>query len=507
MKMMDMAWVWTALALFAAVASSALLLLLLHGITKKKKKKKNAPPPGPRELPILGHLHLLGKNPHRDLSKLAKVHGPIMRLRFGFLDHIVISSPRAARLFLETHDLVFASRPPHEAARIISYGQKNLSFARYGPYWRNVRKLVTLELLSHQKISSSRARATKRNELCLLVESLKAKAATVDLTAAVFALVANVSCRMVCGRKYEMREFEGAVREGLQLYGMPNLGDYFPRLGWLDLQGFRRRMKGVVKVFDQFLEKVLVDHERRDHQQCGGEDFVDTMLSLLNSGEADDDELRLNREHVKTILLDMLVASMDTSANVINWTMSELLRHPQVMKKVQHELVTEVGLERMVEESDMKNLNYLEMVIKESLRFHPPGPLLVPHEAMEDCVVDGFHISKGARILVNAWAIGHDPNVWTDPEEFMPERFEGLDIDYRGRNFELIPFGSGRRSCPGLELGITTVKFVAAQLLHSFDWALPDNMSPKELDMTEEFGLALSRAKHLMVVPHYKLRI
>ncbi|XP_031110034.1 cytochrome P450 CYP736A12-like [Ipomoea triloba] len=496
-----MAWLWTTLAVFAALS-------LIHGLLKKTKTKKL--PPGPRGLPILGHLHLLGKNPHHDLSKLAKQYGPIMHLRLGFVDTIVASSPHAAQLFLKTHDLVFASRPPIEAAKYISYNQKNMCFSPYGLYWRNMRKLCTLQLLSSHKINSFRA--TRREELCYLIDSLKQSAldrVAVDLSAKVSELSADMSCRMVVGKKYENKDidergFKGVINELMQLSAIPNLGDYFPYLGQLDFQGLTRRMKVLAKVIDRFLERILDEHEQSGSGDQMTKDFVDIILSIMKSGET---EFQFNREHVKSVLMDMLAGSIDTSLSAIEWMMSELLRHPQVLKKVQQELESNVGLDRMVDESDLENLNYLEMVMKESFRLHPPGPLLIPHEAMEDSTVDGFHIPKKARIIINVWSIGRDPNVWADPEKFIPERFEGCNIDYQGRNFEFIPFSSGRRSCPGLQLGITMVRLVVAQLVHCFDWELPNGMLPEELDMTEEFSLVMPRTKHLIAVPHYRLHI
>jgi cytochrome P450 len=201
----------------------------------------------------------------------------------------------------------------------------------------------------------------------------------------------------------------------------------------------------------------------------------------------------------------MLAAAMDTSATAIEWVLSELMKHPRVMKKIQKELEDVVGLERMVEESDLDGLEYMEMVVKESLRLHPVAPLLLPHEAMEDCMINGFHIPKKSRVIINAWAIGRDPSVWSDAENFFPERFVGSDIDVRGRDFQLIPFGSGRRVCPGMQLGLTVVRLVVAQLVHCFDWELPNNMQPTELDMTEEFGIVTPRANHLLAIPTYRL--
>ena len=175
------------------------------------------------------------------------------------------------------------------------------------------------------------------------------------------------------------------------------------------------------------------------------------------------------------------------------------------MNKVQIELANVVGMKRMVEESDLEKLDYLDMVVKETLRLHPVAPLLIPHQSTEDCTVDGFHIPKKSRIMINVCAIGRDESAWTEAEKFLPERFVGSSIDLRGNHFELLPFGSGRRRCPGMQLGLTVVKLVLAQLVHCFDWELPDNMSPNDLDMTEDFGITVPRAKHLLAIPSYRL--
>ena len=201
----------------------------------------------------------------------------------------------------------------------------------------------------------------------------------------------------------------------------------------------------------------------------------------------------------------MLVAAMDTSATAIEWGISELIKNPRIMKKVQEELETVVGMDRMVEESDLEKLEYLDMVVKETLRLYPVAPLLLPHAAMEDCLVDGFYIPQNSRVMINVWTIGRDPKYWTDPEKFFPERFVGSSIDVRGRDFQLLPFGSGRRGCPGMQLGLTVVRLVLAQLVHCFNWELPNGMLPSELDMTEEFGLTTPRAKHLLAIPTYRL--
>jgi len=201
----------------------------------------------------------------------------------------------------------------------------------------------------------------------------------------------------------------------------------------------------------------------------------------------------------------MLAGSMDTSATAIEWTLSELLKNPRVMKKVQMELETVVGMKRKVEESDLDKLVYLDMVVKESMRLHPVAPLLIPHQSTEDCMVGDLFIPKKSRVIVNAWAIMRDPSAWDEAEKFWPERFEGSSIDVRGRDFELIPFGSGRRGCPGLQLGLTVVRLTVAQIVHCFDWKLPKDILPDDLDMKEEFGLTMPRANHLHAIPTYRL--
>ncbi|XVF61726.1 hypothetical protein PTKIN_Ptkin08bG0153500 [Pterospermum kingtungense] len=262
-------------------------------------------------------------------------------------------------------------------------------------------------------------------------------------------------------------------------------------------------MKTIASAFDDIFEKII-DQPVESKDENRMKDFIDVMLGFMASEETD--QYRVERDTIKAIILDMLAASMDTSTAAIDWTLSELIRHPEVTKKVQKELEKVVGMERMVEESDLEKLEYLDMVVKESFRLHPVAPLLLPHSSMEDCTVNGYHIPKGSRVFVNTWAIGRDQKVWTDAEKFNPERFVGCDIDLRGRNFELIPFGSGRRGCPGMQLGLTIVRLVVAQLVHCFDWELPDGMLATDLDMTEVFGIVCHKANHLLAIPTWRLR-
>ncbi|KAE8728080.1 putative Mitochondrial transcription termination factor family protein [Hibiscus syriacus] len=489
------------------VLAIAALIFFFQAFTWKIRAKNKRLPPGPRGLPILGNLLMIGTKPHHDLQRLARKYGPIMHLHFGLMPVIVVSSPEAAELFLKTHDLVFASRPPHEASKRISYNQKGVVFSPYGSYWRNMRKMCTLELLSNQKISAFRS--MRKQELDLLVHRIREAAyagVAVDLSSMITSLSTDIACRMIIGKKYNRDDFsekgfEATLREGMQVGSAFNLADYIPQIRGLDLQGQTKRMKAIAKDFDDFFEKIVEEHVQ-SKEENRTKDFVDVMLGFMGSEET---EYRVERDTIKAIILDMLAASMDTSGATIDWTMTELIRHPHVTKKLQQEFEDVVGMKRTVDESDLEKLEYLNIVMKESFRLHPIAPLLVPHAAREDCTVNGFHIPKGARILINAWAIGRDQRVWTDTDKFKPERFIGSDIDVRGQNFELIPFGSGRRGCPGMQLGLTIVRLVVAQLVHCFDWKLPNNMQTTELDMTEDFGLVCPRAQHLLAIPTWRL--
>ena len=275
----------------------------------------------------------------------------------------------------------------------------------------------------------------------------------------------------------------------------------------LPYQGLARRLKKTRNGFDEMLEHIIKDHEHPSNNQQK-KDFVDILLSLMNQPMDAQDEQKyvINRTNIKAIILDMIAAALDTSAAAIEWGISELLRHPSAMKRLQNELETVVGMNRQVEETDLAKLPYLNMVAKETLRLYPVGPLLVPHESLEDVTVDGYFIKKKSRIIINAWAIGRDPKAWSDNAEmFYPERFEDSSIDIKGHDFQLLPFGSGRRGCPGIQLGLTTVKLVLAQLVHCFNWELPEGMSLDDLDMSEKFDLSMPRSQHLLAVPAYRL--
>ncbi|KVH96883.1 cytochrome P450 CYP736A12-like [Cynara cardunculus var. scolymus] len=471
--------------------------------------RHNKLPPGPMPLPIIGSLHLLGNLPHRALHKLSQKYGPIMSIRLGCVPFVIVSSPDAAKLFLGTHDAVFASRPEIQASKYLSYGSRGMTFAEYGPYWRSVRKFCAAELLSATKINSFLG--MRREEIGLMLAEIRAASTVhkvVNVNETVGGLIEAMTCRMLFGKKNDERfVFKTLIDDSMEATGTFNLTDYVPVFAWFDLQGLTKRFKSLSKDIDEMFEIMIKEHEERSStcsQRPDQMDFIDVLLSLNHHNSNTHDELSstIDRSSMKAILLDMVAGSIDTAKTSIEWIMSALIRHPRVMKKLQKELNMIVGDTKMVEETDLTKLCYLHMVIKETLRLYPVGPLMVPHESIEDTLINGYNIPKKTRVLVNVWAFGRDPKVWSENwAEFLPERFLGRETDFRGSDFQLIPFGAGRRGCPGMNLGLLNIGLVVSNMVHGFDWVLPNGMSPNDLDMKEKFGLTTPREKPLLAIP------
>ncbi|GLJ31856.1 hypothetical protein SUGI_0640980 [Cryptomeria japonica] len=223
--------------------------------------------------------------------------------------------------------------------------------------------------------------------------------------------------------------------------------------------------------------------------------MVDVMLSM-----AETEGHTISRVDIKVMIMDMLNAGMETSVTLIEWAMSELLRNPATLARAQQEIESAVSRERRVKESDVISFEYLRCVVKETLRLHPPVPLLVPHESMEGCSVEGYFIPPKTRLFVNVWTIGRDENVWVDAHQFKPERFMGSNKDVKGQDFDLLPFGTGRRGCPGISMGLSISELALAQLIHCFDWTVEG-----EVDVEEQFGITVPRKNPLFACPKWRL--
>ncbi|KAF8719715.1 hypothetical protein HU200_024466 [Digitaria exilis] len=473
-------------------------------------------PPSPRGLPLIGNLRQVGALPHRALRALAAAHGAsdLMGLRLGQVPALVASSPSAAAAIMREHDGAFATRPYFRTAEILTYGFQDLVFAPHGEHWRHARRICSAHVLSAAR--SNGHHGTREREVAAMVRAIRESSAAsevVDVSKALYGFANAVICRAVSGtgRNSSWEEEEAAgkkrselfrelIEENTALLGGFCVGDYFPSLAWADaLSGAGARAWRNFRRWDELLEKVVQEHEarRRGDGDSEEEDFVDVLLTL-QAAERQDDGFELTRDAIKSLLADMFAAGTETTFIALEWAMSELVRNPSTMHKLQRELrrSSDTGA------SASATTPYLQAVVKETLRLHPPVPLLLPRECMRDVTVMNFHVAKGTRVFVNAWAVGRDPASWSAPEEFRPERFleEEREVDFRGAHFKFVPFGAGRRVCPGMQFGLATVELALASLVRMFDWEIPGGAAPEELDMSDAPGLTTPRRVPLRLV-------
>lgn len=520
-------WVCLALQLLMVVC------FLIIASTKKKRneKKKMELPPGPPGWPIVGNLFQLGKKPNESLCRLAAKYGPLMTLRLGMKTAIVVSSPAMAKEILKTNDQIFAGRVVIQAAKCLSYHENSMIWCQYGPRWRMLRKIFNTELFSQKRIEA--LQHLRREQVSRMIRLIFQDSCSemVDIGQIVFLTSVNLlgnmmfSENMFNSESRDSEEFKEIIWRMMELGGRPNLADFFPFLELLDPQGIRRKVTAclakIYALFDKFIDDRLAarsgltknNHIDQTMIRDQEKDFLDILLDSRNSSTAttvsDDTADQFNMQGIKSVLLDMFQAGTHVTATTIEWAMAELLRKPETLKRAQEEVLRVVGCERKVEEDDIERLPYLHAVLKEVLRLHPPAPLL-SNRADAPCQIAGFFVPKHTQTIINMWAMGRDPNVWTQPLEFLPQRFLQQTptvpvIDYRGHNFELIPFGAGRRICPGLPLAHRILHLILASLLHSFDWSLPPEQAQTQLDMTEKFGLSLQKASPLKAIPTPRL--
>ncbi|XP_031473363.1 xanthotoxin 5-hydroxylase CYP82C4-like [Nymphaea colorata] len=494
--------------LVAEGLAALLALFFICNIWQKKKREARGrlPEPGGR-WPIVGHLGLLtGTTPlYRTLAALSEKLGPLFSLQLGQRRAIVVSSMDLAKECFTVNDRAFAGRPQLEGWKCLGYNRAMFVFSPYGPYFLELRKIVANKLLSSQQLRL--VKHIQVDEVGSLVQRLYRSCSNlepVEMNHHLTWLAMNIVLRVVAGKRYfdlggEGKEFREALGEFNNLVGTFTLSDAIPWLGWLDLSGHLQAMKRVHQKMDEVASAWPAEHRRKESSGAGEEsDLMDVLIKELKDGH-------LSENHqtdaiIKATATVLVVAGTESTAVTLEWALSLLLNNPHLLKKAQDELDCQVGKERQVDESDLSNLPYLQAIVKETMRLHPTGPLLVPHESTEPVQLGGFEVPVGSILYVNVWKIHHDPTLWIDPEEFKPERFlssRNVMTGFGGQDFAFLPFGSGRRICVGRRMAMQVLNLTFACLLQSFEWSTPMN---EPVDMTVGHGLTLPKATPLRVL-------
>ncbi|KAG2380939.1 Cytochrome P450 [Vigna angularis] len=505
---------------FAGILALLIAYKVVRFIRSPKQRKGTKVPEPHGALPLIGHLYLLnGRIPYfRTFSAMAEKYGPVFCVKLGCHPTIVVNNREIAKECLTTNDRIFASRPNTSAGRLMGYNNAVFALAPYGNYWREIRKMAVLEILSSHRLE--KLKHVRDSETLSLVKNLyssmtvssakNVKGSTeVAISNLLEHMTFNIIVRMIAGKRFggdtsndednEAWKLRKAIKDATYLSGVFVVADAIPSLSWFDFQGHLSFMKRTAMKLDSILERWLQEHVKtRGEMKNGGceRDFMDVMLSSFE----EENICGYKRDIViKATSLILVLTGSGSTAITLTWALSLLLNHPKVLKAALQELDTHVGKERWVEESDIKNLNYLHAIIKETLRLYPPAPLTGIREATEDCSLVGYHVPKGTRLLINLWNLQRDPEVWPNPDEFQPERFltTHRDIDFMSQDFELIPFSIGRRSCPGMTFGLQVTHLTLARLLQGFHIFTKDGA---DVDMTEGLGVALPKEQELRLI-------
>ncbi|XP_060207870.1 premnaspirodiene oxygenase-like [Lycium barbarum] len=493
--------------LFAFALLVPVFIKLGITIIRYNTKKSTAPirlPPGPWKLPIIGNMHQLaagGPLTHQVMTQLGKKYGSLMHLQLGEVSTIVISSADTAKQVMKTQDINFSSRPPLLAMKIFVYDYTSVGFAPYGEYWRKMKKTCIVNFLSAKHVQSFRS--LREEEFSGLIKWLDIQAgigSPVNLTKKLHSTLSSLVARAAFGKRFKDQEtFISLIDKGGKLAAGFNVADFFPSFKLLHgISGIQGKLQSLHKKADKILEDFILEHIAAASNGVGASNDQNLLDVLLRFQK---EENQITHDNIKAVVLDMFGAGSETSATIIDWAMAELLKNPSVLNKAQEEVRDLFNDKGCVDETYFDNLKYLKSVIKETLRLHPPLPFLLPRISRGKCEINGYEIPAKTQVFVNAWAIGRDPRYWKEPECFKPERFLDSSIDFSGNNFEYIPFGAGRRICPGMSFGLATLELPLALLLYHFDWKLPVGRSHQDLDMTETFGLSVTRKLDLYAIP------
>ncbi|XP_010508469.1 PREDICTED: cytochrome P450 705A5-like [Camelina sativa] len=456
-------------------------------------------PPSLPSLPIIGHLHLLLSTlPHKSLQKLSFKYGSLISLRIFNIPVVLVSSASVAYEIFRTHDvnISFRGSPPIDDSLFV--GSWSFIFSPYGDHWKFMKKLMVTKLLGSQALE--RSRVVRADELHRFYVSLLDKAGkkeTIDIVKETMRLSNNIICKMIVGRSCseengEAEKARSLASESIALVNKIVLGSMLrPPFKKLLTSLFRKEVMVLSSRFDELLERILREYE----EKLDGHQGTELMDALLEAYQDENAEYKITRNHIKSFVADLLFAGTDTTAQTTQWTMAEIINNPNILERLREEIDTVVGKTRLIQERDLPKLPYLQAVVKEVLRLHPPGSFFarVPQEG---CRIGEFYVPEETSLIVNVYAVMRDPDFWEDPNEFKPERFltssrSGKEDERREKALKYIPFGGGRRGCPGENLAYIILGSVVGMMVQGFEWRIKGD----KVDLEESIkGLTLTMA-------------
>ncbi|XP_027347033.1 cytochrome P450 71A1-like [Abrus precatorius] len=484
-------------------------IIVVLKLARAKIKANLNLPPSPPKLPIIGNLHQLGTFPYHSFRALSHKYGALMMLKLGKTQAIVVSSADVAKEIVTTNDITFSDRHKITAVKTMLYGGNDIGFGSYGERWKQKRKICVLELLNHKRVQSFSH--IKEKEVAQMVNKIHEAtlngAPSVNLSELLIETANNIICKCALGQNHNLEDCYMKVKEisrkMMILLTVNTLGDHFPFLGWVDvLTGKIKQFKATFGALDALFDQVIAEHKRMKRETDNPsteKDFVDILIQVQEGGMPG---FELTNEDIKSILLDMFTAGSDPTATTLEWAMAELMRNSLKLEKAQEEVRKFVGHKSKVEENDINQMDYVKCVVKETLRLHPPAPFLIPRETSSNVKLRGYDIPAKTMVYVNAWAIQRDPQLWERPEEFIPERYDSNHVPFKGQDLHFIPFGFGRRACPGMTFGLASLEYILVNLLCWFNWKLPETYTcGQDIDMSETYGLITSKKVPLHLKP------
>ncbi|KAF8068471.1 hypothetical protein N665_1149s0008 [Sinapis alba] len=470
------------------------------------KKPKDSPgydlPPSPPSLPIIGHLHLLLSSlTHKSLQKLSTKYGPLLCIRIFNVPIILVSSASVAYEIFKAHDVNVSSRGVAAIDESLVFGSSGIVHAPYGDYWKFMKKFIATKLLRPDSLE--RSRGIRAEELHRFYSSLLEKAReneSVEVSKEAMKFMNNTLCRMSIGRSFseengEAEKVRGLVVESYTLTKKMFLASLLHRpLKKLRIPLFRKEIMSVSDRLDELLERILVEHKEKLDTNNQDKDMMDVLLAAYRDEEA---EYKMTMNQIKAFFVELFVGATDTSVQTTQWTMAEIISNPNVLERLREEIDSAVGSSRLIQETDLPNLPYLQAVVKEGLRLHPPGPLLV-RKFQERCEIKGYYVPEKTTLVINAYAVMRDPDSWEDPDEFKPERFLSTKEEEKEQALKYLPFGGGRRGCPGGNLSQLFVGSVIGVMVQCFEWKIKGG----KVNMEEAIeGMNLSMVHPLKCVP------